>query len=347
MDSLFLSFPFVFVYLDDMLIFSKSRSEHLLHLEQILSVLAENGLHIKPDKCIFAQEEVSFLRHHVTPAGLVPLPSHVDPILNFPPPSDVKSLQRFLSMVNFYHRFLPGIAHVLTPLTSATKGQGRLTWTPEMTLSFQIAKSSFVFAVPLKHPDPSAPLSLATDASDSHVGAVLQQKSLGSWQSLAFFSKKLSPTESRYSTFDRELLAAFHSVKHFRFFLEGRPFTLFTDHKPLVAAIQKQSTPFSSRQQRHLSLLSEFQVSFLHLPGHRNVVADALSRPNFSQVSVVSTAPKSLLPIPLSYADMAKEQQTDPSILSLKNSPSLSITSIPITKELSLLGTSPPQFSAP
>jgi hypothetical protein len=102
-------------------------------------------------------------------------------------------------------------------------------------------------ALPLKHPDPTAPLSLATDASNSHVGAVLQQKTNGSWQPLSFFSKKLSATETRYSTFDRKLLAAFLSVKHFRFFLEGRPFTLFTDHKPLLAAISKQSTPFSSR----------------------------------------------------------------------------------------------------
>jgi cleavage and polyadenylation specificity factor subunit 1 len=241
-------------------------------------------------------------------------------------------------MVNFYRRFLPGIAHVLAPLTSATKGKGRLTWTPEMTLSFQNAKSSLATAVPLKHPDPTAPLSLATDASNSHVGAVLQQKTNGSWQPLSFFSKKLSATETRYSTFDRELLAAFLSVKHFRFFLEGRPFTLFTDHKPLLAAISKQSTPFSSRQQRHLSFLSEFNASFQHLPGHKNVVADALSRPTISQISVASTATPSLLPLPLSYIDMATAQQTDPSILALQKSTSLNITSIPIAKSLSLLG---------
>jgi hypothetical protein len=230
-------------------------------------------------------------------------------------------------MVNFYRRFLPGIAHVLAPLASATKGKGRLTWTPEMTLSFQNAKSSLATAVPLKDTDPTAPLSLATDASNSHVGAILQQKTNGSWQPLSFFSKKLSATETRYSTFDRELLA---SVKHFRFFLEGRPFTLFTDHKPLLATISKQSTPFSSRQQRHLSFLFELNASFQHLPGHKNLVADALSRPTISQISVVSTPTPSLLPLPLSNTDMATAQQTDPSILALQKSPSLNITSIPI-----------------
>ncbi len=109
---------------------SKSRSQHLVHLEQILSILAENGLCINPEKCLFAQEEVTFLGHHVTTHGLVPLPSHVEPILALPPPADVKSLQHFLGMVNLYRCFLPGNAHVLAPLTSATKGKGCLTWTP-------------------------------------------------------------------------------------------------------------------------------------------------------------------------------------------------------------------------
>jgi RNase H-like domain found in reverse transcriptase/Reverse transcriptase (RNA-dependent DNA polymerase)/Integrase zinc binding domain/Integrase core domain len=337
MDSLFRSFPFMFIYLDDILIFSKSRSEHLTHLQTVLSILAENGLHINPDKCVFAQEEVNFLGHHITPNGLTPLPSHVQPILSFPPPSDVKALQRFLGMINFYRRFLPGIAQILKPLTNATSGKGRLSWTPEMTLSFQTAKSILASAVPLHFPNPSAHLSLATDASNSHVGAVLQQKTNGSWQPLSFFSKKLSPTETRYSTFDRELLAAFLAVKHFRFFLEGRQFTLFTDHKPLVAAISKQNTPFSSRQQRHLSFLSEFTTTFVHLPGHQNLVADTLSRPTIAQISVSPTAPPSLFSLPLSYAEMAKEQQTDPSIHSLKHSSSLKITSIPLLNNLSLL----------
>ena len=169
-------------------------------------------------------------------------------------------------MLNFYRRFLPGVAAVLKPLTDATSGRGRLDWTPAMRSAFVSAKSSLVAAVPLHHPVPSAHLSLATDASDTHVGAVLQQKVRGHWQPLAFFSKKLSPTESRYSTFDRELLAVFLSVRHFRFFLEGRPFTLFTDHKPLVSAMFKSSPPWSARQQRQLSFISEFTTSLVHLP---------------------------------------------------------------------------------
>jgi hypothetical protein len=155
---------------------------------------------------------------------------------------------------------------------------------------------------------------------------------------LAFFSKKLSATEMRYSTFDRELLAAFSAVKHFRFFLEGRPFTLFTDHKPLVSAISKAKTPFSSRQQRQLSFLSEFTTTFVHLPGHQNVVADTLSRPSQPATADTPTAapaiPAQLFPLPLSYTDIAKAQQTCPSISALQSLPSLHITAVQLSPQL-------------
>ena len=128
----------------------------------------------------------------------------------------------------------------------------------------------------LTHPEPSAPVSLAVDASDFHVGAVLQQKFWGLWSSLVFFSKKLSSAKSKYSAFDRELLAAYSAVCHFRFLLEGRQFTLFTDHKPLTHALFSYSPPWS---QRYLAYISEFTSDIVHVPGAEKAVADALSRP--------------------------------------------------------------------
>jgi hypothetical protein len=107
----------------------------------------------------------------------------------------------------------------------------------------------------------------------------MQQKSKDHWQPLGFFSRKLTDTESRYSTFDLRLLAAQAAIKHFRHFCEGRLFQLWTDHKPLVTALSCVSTPISPRQQRHLAFISEFNVQLLYLPGLKNVVADFLSRP--------------------------------------------------------------------
>ena len=119
-------------------------------------------------------------------------------------------------MINFYRRFLPGAAGTLRPLTAALSGNPKiLPWTPEMETAFAAAKEALVAAVPLSHPLPGAVLALAADASDTHVGAVLQQQVGQHWQPLGFFSKKLSKSEVNYSTFDRELLAAVAGIKHF------------------------------------------------------------------------------------------------------------------------------------
>ena len=131
----------------------------------------------------------------------------------------------------------------------------------------------------LSHPAPNATISLVTDASDSHVGGVLQQLEGNSWRPLAFFSRKLSPTEAKYSTFDRELLGTYAAVRHFRFLLEGRHFHILTDHKPMVAAMHRVSPPWWAQVQPHLSYISEFTTDIRYTPGKDNVVADSLSRP--------------------------------------------------------------------
>ena len=126
------------------------------------------------------------------------------------------------------------------------------------------------------------------------------------WKPVAFFSRKLRPAEQNYSAFDRELLAAYLAIRHFRYFLEGRPFTLFTDHKPLTFAISKISDPWSPRQQRHLAYVSEFTTDVRHNEGKANTVADTLSRGEISAIS--SPQPG------VDYKAMAAAQRTDASI---------------------------------
>ena len=151
------------------------------------------------------------------------------------------------------------------------------------------------------HPQCNATISLAMDASDSHIGAVLQlQLPDKSWSPLAFFSKKLSDAEKKYSAFNRELLGAHSSVRHFRFMLEGREFTIFTDHQPLTHALFRSSPPWSAPQQRHLSYLAEFTSTIVHIPGKENVVADALSRPILpSSAPNPESKPSSVSPSPI------------------------------------------------
>ena len=172
----------------------------------------------------------------------------------------------------------------------------------------------------LTHPHPNASIALTSDASVTAVGAVLEQSIEGSWQPLAFFSRQLRPAEQKYSAFDRELLALYLAIRHFRCMLEGRNFSAYTDHKPLVQAISKSSEPWTSRQQRHLSYISEFTTDIKHVPGKRNVVADCLSRPTLNTIS-----------LGIDYAEMARAQTSDKEIQSYLNAPTgLQIVSIPL-----------------
>jgi len=299
MDQILGDLPYCFVYVDDILVFSKDLTSHVQHLREVFLLCREYGLTIGLPKCEFAVQEIEFLGHRLSASGCTPLTKHTEAISSFPQPTDKPGLQRFLGMVNFYRKFLRGAARVLAPLTDALKGPGKtktILWTPLMDSAFVKIKNLLSSVPELVHPQCNAPISLAVDASDSHIGAVLQQQLRDkSWSPLAFFSKKLSDTERRYSAFDRELLAAYISVRHFRFMLEGREFTIFTDHKPLTHALFRTSPPWSARQQRQLAYLAEFTSTIVHVPGKENVVPDALSRPDPARkspdVCIPSSAP--------------------------------------------------------
>jgi hypothetical protein len=209
-------------------------------------------------------------------------------------------------MVNFYCRFLPNCVQVLRPLTHLLKGAAKtMEWTASAQEAFQNAKWLVAAVVPLQHPAQNAELSLATDASDTHIGGVVQQKSGDHWRPLCFFSRKLTDTESRNSTFNRKLLAAQAAIKHFRQFCEDCALQLWTDHKPLVTTLSRVSVPISPRQQCHLSFILEFNLQLLYLPGLKNVVADFLSLPllkSTKTVAAMATAD------PVDFEEMAVKQ---------------------------------------
>jgi hypothetical protein len=155
------------------------------------------------------------------------------------------------------------------------------TWTPAMTSAFQVARGALSLSVVLAHPAVGAELSLVTNASATHVGAVIQQHHCGqAWRPLGFFSAQPNKAEANYSDFDRELLAAVAAIRHFRYMLERQKFAIFTDHKPLVGALHRRSDPISACQQRHLSFITEFAPSIRHITRESNIVADTLSRPS-------------------------------------------------------------------
>ncbi len=194
MDVLLQGLPHTFVYLDDCLVASRTQEDHVLHLGQVIERLHAAGLRINFKKCVFSVSSLQFLGHTVSAAGMAPVFDNVIAVKNFPPPTDIKQLQRFLGMINFYRRFMPQAARVLKPLTDALAGCPKLLkWTPALHTAFVAAKEALQAAVSLSFPLPAARLSLAVDASESHVGGALQQWENGGWRPLAFFSKKLAP----------------------------------------------------------------------------------------------------------------------------------------------------------
>ena len=191
-------------------------------------------------------------------------------------------LQRYIGMVNFYYRYIPRLSQLMSPLSRATSGKknNKITWTKPMQNAFRDNKAAPCRATHLVYPDSTAPIAHTTDASDVGIGAVLEQHVNNAWQPLAFFSKSFSSAESRYSAFDKELLAIHAAIHHFSAFLEGREFRVFTDHKLLVKALHMATPPQSSRQARHLSAIVEHTADIRHVKGKANLVTDALSRVN-------------------------------------------------------------------
>jgi hypothetical protein len=280
-DRVLAGLDFVFVYLDDVIVGSATEEEHLQHLRLVFDRLQKFGLVLNTDKCQFGVQQVEFLGHSITADGAAPLFKHVQAVKDFQRPVDARQLQRFLGLVNFYRRFIPGVAGILKPLSDALRGGAKpaLHWTSAMGAAFEAAKTAVCEATQLDHPDPHAEVNLVVDASDTHIGAVLQQRTAAGWKPLSFFSRKLSPTEARYSAFDRELWAIFSGIRHYRYLLEGRSFHVLTDHKPLTTALHRVSEPWSAKQQRQLAYIAEFTADIRHIPGKQNVVADTLSRP--------------------------------------------------------------------
>ena len=282
MDRVLQGLDYCFCYLDDVLVASATREEHVLHLKQTLERLQKHGLVLNGEKCVLGVAEVEYLGHVVSASGIKPLPSNVDSLQEYPRPGTVHNLQSFLGMANFYRRFVPSAAQVLKPLTDALRGgkRAKLDWTDEMERSFQEVKRRIVEAVELAHPDPEATLVLAVDASDTHVGGVLQQEDQsGHLRPLGFFSVKLNTAQSKYSVFDRELLACFLAIRHFRWCVEGRLLRVQSDHKPLGGSLHNMRDAWTARQQRQFSYISEYTSEIEHVAGADNVVADALSRP--------------------------------------------------------------------
>jgi len=226
--------------------------------------------------------QLVFLGHVVNGDGCSPLPERINQIRSWPLPVSKKALQRFLGSVNYYHRFIPNAAQLQSPLfelaSSVKQKDGQLHWSPETRLAVDQSRNALADTLFLCHTSTDAELRLCTDASNTTIGAVLEQFIVETWKPLGFFSRKLTSAQARYSIFDRELLAAYLATRHFLHLIEGRHIVLLTDHKPLTHMFSVKTHKYSDRQLRHISFIAQFVQQIEHIHVGKNVVPDALSR---------------------------------------------------------------------
>ncbi len=193
---------FVFVYLDDILIFSQNERDHIQHVRLVLQRLLENRLFAKLEKCEFHAQSVPFLGFILSPEGIRMDPAKVEAVANWPTPEDRKAVQRFLGFANFYRRFIRGFSQIALPLTNLTSTRRRFCWSEQALEAFEKLKSRFVSAPILINPDPSRQFIVEVDASEVGVGAILSQRSPSDNKvhPCAFFFPSSDPlgTELRY-----------------------------------------------------------------------------------------------------------------------------------------------------
>jgi hypothetical protein len=262
---------FVVVYLDDLLVFSKTEEEHIVHLQRVFDRLREHKLYAKLTKCSFFKEELQYLGHIVGRGGLKVDPKKISVVHDWPVPVNVHDVRRFLGLANYFRKFIQGYSRLASPLTELTGSNTPWTWTGQQQAAFEGIKHALTRAPVLALPDPSKQYKVICDAIDFGVGAVLTQDG----RAIAFFSRKLNAAKRNYHTTEKELPAGMYALKEWRCYLLGTKFTVVTDHK--ANSFLQEQTFLSHRRARWAEFLQIFDIMWLWEPGRTNV-ADPLSR---------------------------------------------------------------------
>lgn len=255
-----------------------SQQKHLDNLKAVFDRLLEAGFRLNLDKCVFFQEKVKYLGHVIDKNGLHKDDDKVSAILNAPRPTTAAEVKAYAGLINYYGRFFPNLASVLSPFYQLLKKDGKFKWTTECEKAYITVKKVIASDNVLTHYNPKLPIKLICDASQNGIGAaIFHVMPNGEELPIAFASKTLSPSQQNYSTIDREALAIYFGVNKYEHYLLGRPFIIQSDHKPLITIFgEKKGIPAmaASRLQRWAIYLSNFDFKIEHISGQSNVNAD-------------------------------------------------------------------------
>lgn len=273
----------IIIYQDDVLILTRDRDSHLKVLREVLTTLRGKGIKLNVKKCKFMCSEVDYLGHIFDRQGVHPNPDKIKSILDAPAPGNVKQLQAFLGLCNYYSRFLPNFSHAMAPLYLLLKSQTSFQWTAAQQECFNSIKQSFITNNVLQHYDPDHQLKLETDSSGYGLGAVIMSRpdDDSSWLPIQFASRTLNAAERNYSNIEREALSVIFGLEKFKHMLLGSRFIICNDQRPLMKLFGRDKpipSSCSARIQRWALKLSQFNYTFVYSPGKENVTSDLLSR---------------------------------------------------------------------
>ncbi|XP_025266372.1 uncharacterized protein LOC112638592 [Camponotus floridanus] len=301
----------VLVYLDDIIIVSRTFKEHLTHLKEVFRRLRQTRLQLNVDKCHFCRDRLKYLGHIVDQEGIRTDPDKMSAIKNWPAPTTVRQVRQFLGMASWYRRFVPNFSAIAAPITRLTRKNTRLTWAGEEQNAFQRLKDMLTTAPVLACPDFNRPFILQTDASTQGLGAA-QNLEQGE-RVIAYASRTLNQAEKNYSATELECLAVVWAIRRMRDYLEGYRFTVVTDHQSLKW-LQRLEAP-TGRLGRWVFELQQFDFDIRYRKGALNKVADALSRqPESSAVQKAKGCPwyqrisKGVRKNPLDYPDFRLQE---------------------------------------
>ena len=274
---------FTQVFLDDIILYSRTFDDHMKHLQLAFSTLANAKLVLNASKCELCVETVVVLGHTVSASGMTPNNAAIQAILDLPEPRTLRQANKFLGGLAYYRKFVPNFAGLAAPIhhvTNLTQAKRHLfKWTNEQSQAFRAIIDTLTTAPLFLHfPIDGVPLQLCTDASGHATGGVLYQDVDGKRHNLFYHSKILTPVEQKYSVPEKEAVAIFHCLHRMRTLVLGRPVHIYTDHCPICNMLQK---PVNNRRiERVANLIQEYQiVEMKHISGKNNCLADYLSRP--------------------------------------------------------------------
>jgi len=295
----------VVVFIDDILIYSRTKEDHLEDLRTVLKTLADHQLYAKLKKCDFWMEKVHFLGHVISAEGISVDPGKIAVVVDWPRPTNVTEVRSFLGMAGYYRRFLKDFSKIATPLTQLLRKDHKFNWTEECKASFQEMKQKLVTAPSLVIPEGNEGYVVYSVASCQGLGCVLMQ----SGRVVAYASRQLRPHELNYPTHDLELAAVIFALKIWRHYLYGVRCEIYTDHKSLKYIVTQKE--LNLRQRHWLELLKDYTLDIKYHPGKANMVADALSRkPKGAVASLITCQPHLLRDLEESQMELILPTQT-------------------------------------